>query len=110
MKIKLAAIVLALIPMTTVAHAGDKYDITTRADEGILLCGKFIVDNAKDPDSIKIDDRVGYTPGKVIMHNHLFVVLTGMGRNTYGAVLKHRWGCDEVCKQDKPCEIIEFSE
>jgi hypothetical protein len=42
--------------------------------------------------------------------NHLYVSLSGYGRNTYGAVLRHSYRCNLTCKQEKPCQMNGITE
>jgi len=101
----LSATALGAIPI----QAEPKQDLSTRTNDAALSCIQYLHDNAKDPESIQIDET-SFTNslGFGLSRNHIFINFTGMGRNTYGAVLKHNWECDTVCKQGQNCQVQDF--
>ena len=108
---KLAAFSLALgLLSPNMGFAKDKYDITTRTDEAKKACVSYLIANAKDPSSIKLDDEMAPHYGARLSRNHIGFDMTGYGRNTFGAVLRHTWYCYVSCKEGKPCEISDLSE
>lgn len=100
--------ILTLAALTTLtALAEPKQDLSTRREEAAIKCGEYVITNAKDPDSIKMEDYANFQLGNMMTRNHVYVAIQGMGRNTYGAVLKTTFNCDVLCKQGEPCRVVE---
>lgn len=81
--------------------------LNTRADEAAGLCRSHLMAGAKDPDSIQLTDKYGF---RDLGHDQIFLTFEFMGRNTYGAVLRHQMGCIASCPKDKPCRFLNMAD
>jgi hypothetical protein len=92
-------------PVATGAPAKQSRDefLESMLDGARERCMRAIVATAKDPDSVKFLDDGGGAPGRALMRNHLLFDFEIMGRNTYGAVLRHTLHCDVPCKINVGC-------
>jgi hypothetical protein len=101
-----------------ISHSGnakkskvDRADfLKTKVDEAAAMCKSQIVATAKDPTSIQFAENYTYGFGRVVTRNWIFIGWEIMGRNTYGAVLRHSMTCTVSCTQEKGCSWIGLEE
>ena len=74
-----------------------------RADQAGQLCRDALYAGAKDPTSIRVDDRY---KGQPFGRNQIYITFDFVGRNAFGAVLWHSWGCIVSCPKDKSCRLL----
>ena len=84
--------------------------LESKAHEAALLCESYIIATAKDPDSIKMPERYTHNLGGGLLHNEIYIYMDVMGRNTYGAVLRHSMICTVNCKQGKGCSVTKLED
>ena len=81
-----------------------------KKDDAALICREQIVATAKDPSSLQFEDKYTYGFGNALTKNWIYITWNSMGKNTYGAVLRHVITCTVSCKQDKPCSFVEMKD
>jgi hypothetical protein len=108
----LGFLLLAATTLTALASSKSEHQtyLEGRIDEASIACQKYLLTAAKDPDSIKLDEKYSYSFGKVLTKNWIYIYLGGWGKNSYGAVLRHNFTCEASCKRDQPCSVLELKE
>lgn len=112
---------LGKAPVTLITPPSEKRHKQTSADRGTFLeskveeaasiCHDEIINNSKDPFSVEFLGDYSYAFGRTILfRNWIFVYWETMGRNTYGAVLRHSMTCTVSCTQDKGCTWINLDD
>jgi hypothetical protein len=81
-----------------------------KVDEAAAMCREQIIATAKDPSSVQFADKYSYGFGRVISRNWIFISWSIMGRNTYGAVLRHTMTCTVSCIQGKACTWVNLED
>jgi hypothetical protein len=81
--------------------------LQSKIQEAARLCHENIVATAKDPGSLQFTDSADVSFGRVVFRDSIYVTLSIMGRNTYGAVLRHSITCRVVCQQGHACSLQE---
>jgi hypothetical protein len=84
--------------------------LQTRVGEAATMCHDNIVSSAKDPAALVMADTYGYRFGSVLTKNWIFIDWEIMGRNTFGAVLKHSIGCIVECAPGKACKWMSMAD
>jgi hypothetical protein len=79
--------------------------LQSKVSEATAMCREQIIATAKDPSSVKFDDNPSY----VLENGHkdwISIMWGIMGRNTYGAVLRHSMTCFVSCKAGSACTMM----
>jgi hypothetical protein len=84
--------------------------LQSKVVDAATMCRDQITATAKDPTSLQFADRYSYGFGKAFTKNWIFIYWDIMGRNTYGAVLKHQITCTVSCKEEKACSWVEMKD
>lgn len=105
MKTRVVLLYCCVVLTDVSASAGDKIRredyLRSKAQDAVGICKQQILATAKDPSSIQLPEQVAVYFGTGLMRNDIYVQADVMGRNTYGAVLRHQITCTIVCKQSK---------
>jgi hypothetical protein len=84
--------------------------LQSKVSDATAMCRDQILASAKDPSSIQFPEKYAYGFGQALTRNWIFIYADIMGRNTYGAVLKHSMTCTISCKQGKPCSWVSLTD
>jgi len=87
-----------------------KDDLRTRVEEAAGMCRNHIMAGAKDPDSIVFANDYSYHLGSVLTRNWITINWEIVGRNTFGAVLRHRVTCIVSCAPKKTCTWMSMGD
>src|ERR1700722_12047326 len=112
MKKKIALFVaMIVLGLSAKAPAEDKHEfLQSKVDEAANMCRQNITDTAKDPTTLQFAEKYNYGFGRVVTRNWIFIYWDVMGKNTYGALLKHSITCTVSCTQKKGCSLIGTEE
>lgn len=101
--------VAALAPSKPIKPDHNLY-IESRLNEAQSMCHDQIIATAKDPYSVEFLGDYRYSSGRSIFKNWIFIYWDIMGKNTYGAVLRHSMTCTLSCPPGKACSLIGFDD
>jgi hypothetical protein len=110
---KSCVLLIALLAGTATAEDKKAREafLESKVPEAQTLCHDQIVNTAKDPDSVKFLDGERYTIGlRMLSNNTINFSVPIMGRNTYGAVLRHEMWCTVYCTAEKGCSLRSLNE
>ena len=82
----------------------------SKVEEVRHTCKDAILAVSKDPDAVKFLDEGNYEFGRGLMRNDIVFVFETMGRNSYGAVLRHTISCTVTCKEKGGCRVPRVAE
>jgi len=84
--------------------------LASKVPDAATMCHQQILATAKDPTSVQFADKYSYAFGRAITRNWIFITWNIMGRNTFGAVLKHEITCSVSCPPGKECSFINLED
>jgi len=90
-------------PTTANGKVDRKDYLQSKVQEVSSMCHDQIIATAKDPTSVQFLGDYSYAFGRALTRNWIFVSFPIMGRNSYGAVLRHTMTCSVSCPPGKPC-------
>lgn len=102
----LGLLVLVLLSVNCTAKTDRGAYLRSKVDDAAAMCREQIAATAKDPSSVQFAERYSFGFGSALTRNWIFINWEIMGRNTYGAVLRHRMSCTVSCKQGKACTWV----
>jgi hypothetical protein len=91
-------------PVKILSH--DEF-MNSKVPEVAGACHDAIINSAKDPTSVQFLGPYTASSGTGFNRNQMFINYEIMGRNTYGAVLRHLMTCIANCNQAKgECPVV----
>lgn len=108
----LSAILLlsCAVPALNASGPDRREYLQSQVDMLVGACKQYIVGTAKDPSSVQFPSNYNYGFGHGLTRNWVLINIDAMGRNTFGAVLRHSMTCTYTCNQSKGCKLVSFTD
>jgi hypothetical protein len=84
--------------------------LLSKVPEAAQICHDGIISGSKDPYSVEFLGDYTYSFGRTLWRNWIWVSWETMGRNTYGAVLRHGMTCGVSCPPDEQCSLVSMDD